>query len=163
MKEIKLTLGMVTKVDDEDFNYLNQWKWHAHTTDKNTWYAFRTEENRRSQGLRQRFMHTMVMRTESRVDHKNGDGLDNQKDNLRLATSLENSRNRRTHRTDKTSPYKGVCWHYTSNRWRAYINLEKQLSLGYFKDPIDAAYAYDRAATKHFGEFARLNFTGGMA
>jgi hypothetical protein len=95
----------------------------------------------------------------SYVDHKNGDGLDNRRENLRQATHGENVANARR-RADNTSGYKGV--HKNSRRgrpWKAGIRADGRMRhLGYYDSPIDAARAYDIAAREVFGEFARLNF-----
>lgn len=91
------------------------------------------------------------------VDHKNGDGLDNRRSNLRYATHSQNSRNAK--KRDNLSGYKGVSWHDKANRWHARIwTGEKSRHLGLFDFPEDAADAYDTAARELYGEFARVNF-----
>jgi hypothetical protein len=94
------------------------------------------------------------------VDHENGDKLDNRRANLRFATNSENQCNRR--KTEKTSSqYKGVCLCPEKTHWYANIKHKgNKIWLGSFKNEIDAAKAYDRAAIKYFGKFARLNFSG---
>lgn len=92
------------------------------------------------------------------VDHIDGDPLNNRRSNLRIATNTENCRNSRK-RKEGTSVYKGVAWHPQCKKWRAYISPNRrQLHLGLFQTPELAAYAYDKAALKHFGNFACLNF-----
>lgn len=96
------------------------------------------------------------------VDHKDLDGLNNQKHNLRTATKAQNCRNRgkRDHQggVPTTSRFKGVGMRRDTGRWRAFIRVRGLLIiLGHFEDEIEAAKAYDRAARHHFGEFARLN------
>lgn len=86
------------------------------------------------------------------VDHKNGDGLDNTRMNLRLATASQNAQNRKL-RSDSTTGYKGVSKHW--NRFRAYIGDEH---IGVYDTPLEAALAYDKEARKRYGEFARTNF-----
>lgn len=95
------------------------------------------------------------------IDHINGDGLDNRKQNLRICTKSENACNRGIDR-DNTSGYKGVC--YISNktkrvkRWIAQIAINKKhICIGYFHTKEEAAIAYNEAATKYHGEFAKLN------
>ena len=90
------------------------------------------------------------------VDHINGNGLDNRLENLRLCSNSENSRNMRRGRG--ASNFKGVSWFERDNCWRSYIvMLGRQLHLGYFDSEAEAARAYDIAAAKLFGEFAKLN------
>jgi len=93
------------------------------------------------------------------VDHINHDGMDNRKANLRAATHSQNLCHRRKHSGTKSSKYKGVHWHKFNKRWAARITFKKKtINLGYFRNEIDAAKAYDRAARKYHGEFASLNF-----
>lgn len=91
------------------------------------------------------------------IDHRNGNGLDNQKLNLRKCTSSQNARNR-ANRSDNTSGYKGVTWHIHVKKWGSNIWVDgKRIHLGYFEKAIDGGIAYNNAAKKYFGEFARLN------
>lgn len=93
------------------------------------------------------------------VDHLDRDPLNNQRDNLRLASRSQNGANRNI-RKNSLSGYKGVSWHKTAKKWTAKLTLNgKLIHLGYFDDPIDAAKAYDQAAREYFGEFAVTNFT----
>lgn len=91
------------------------------------------------------------------VDHINGKPYDNRKCNLRISTHQNNSRNTKL-RCDNSTGYKGVSFAKRERKYRAYIVYKKQISLGYFDNPIDAAKAYDKAAKYYFGDFARLNF-----
>jgi hypothetical protein len=94
------------------------------------------------------------------VDHKNGDGLDNRRHNLRVCTRTQNQQNRRKIKP-ASSKYKGVYWSSGLCRWRVEIKVDgKKISGGSFSNEEDAAKSYDELATKHFGEFARLNLTG---
>ena len=152
MKEIKLTQGYVALVDDEDYDRVNQFKWcynHGYATrnirkedGKRTLQALHTFKNQPPEGMR--------------TDHINKDTLDNRKENLRSCTRAENARN--SEYTGKTSQYKGVHFHKRWKHWVARIRVDgKQLFLGSFKDEIEAAKSYNKAAIKYHGEFAGLN------
>jgi hypothetical protein len=107
-------------------------------------------------------MHRVVMRVneDAMYDHINHDKLDNRKENLRLATSTQNNRNRRKRSDTTTSQYKGVSWHGRSGKWQVHIRVNgKGINLGYFILELDAAYVYDKAARYYFGEFAYTNFS----
>jgi len=94
---------------------------------------------------------------EAVVDHINGDPSDNRRCNLRITTQSGNLRNSRL-RSDSTTGYKGVSLDKRDGMYRAYINYKgKQISLGYYDTPEEAAAAYDKAAVFYFGEFARTN------
>jgi hypothetical protein len=91
------------------------------------------------------------------TDHKNRDTLDNRKSNLRICSHQLNHGNR-TKQSNNSSGYKGVLWHKQRSKWWARIQIKgKQISLGCYRDKDDAARAYDYAALKYFGEFARFN------
>lgn len=93
------------------------------------------------------------------VDHINGDTLDNRRANLRICSSLENTRNARKRGGGTSSIYKGVSWWKNISKWGAYIRVKgKLVILGYFDDEVLAAKAYDKAALETFGRFSRLNF-----
>lgn len=92
------------------------------------------------------------------VDHKNGNPLDNRRENLRPATRAQNNMNARKRAGSTSSRYKGVSWYRPGSKWRACIQVDhKQVSLGYYDDEISAAEAYNSAALSLFGEFARVN------
>lgn len=158
-KEIQLTQGMVALVEDDDYEYLAQFKWCAQRS-RNTFYAMRHSPclNGISTTIK---MHSEIMDTPKgmQVDHRNGNGLDNRrKENLRVCTGSQNQHNRRKN-SNNTSGYKGVYWYKQRGKWRARIEFNgKEISLGYYTDAVQAARAYDEAARKHHGEFANLNF-----
>ncbi len=104
-------------------------------------------------------MHRVILQPTDgkQTDHINHNTLDNRRQNLREATPLENSRNKKQGKGK--SRYKGVS--PVKGRWIAQIGIGGQNYIGSYKTEIDAAKAYDAAAMKHFGEFARLNFTQG--
>ena len=106
-------------------------------------------------------MHRQIMKAPAGfvVDHINYNGLDNRKANLRLATLTQNNRHTRRTIHPGTSKYKGVCWYSREKRWAVRIHADgKTIPLGYFKDEIQAAKTYDKAAKTYHGDFAALNF-----
>lgn len=157
MRKIQLSQDKVALVDDEDFERLNQVNWVAHK-ERNTWYAI----GHKKVGLRNyknTKMHRVIMNAldGEQIDHKDCNGLNNQKSNLRFCTNTENLRNARK-RKGCISKLKGVSYHKQNNRWRATINMDqKQISLGCYGTQQEAARAYNQAATELFGDFARLN------
>lgn len=158
MKEIQLTRGKVALVDDTDYGWLIQWKWHA-LKGKITYYAARRTPigaNGKSQYI---YMHRAILGLGegNGCDHKDRNGLNNQRNNLRECDQHQNNMNRISQR--HTSEFKGVCMQKKCSRWRATINLNRERThLGYYDTPEAAAIAYDHAAREMFGEFARTNF-----
>lgn len=151
MGTIPLTKGYIALVDDEDYEWLNQRKWQAQVH-RNTVYAFRKD------GRKTVRMHRLILSAPSKigVDHINGNGLDNRKANLRLANNSQNLANMRKPKHGKTSKYKGV--YKFRNSFAAQIKINKQkIYLGCFKNEEEAALAYNTAAIKYFGEYARVN------
>lgn len=158
MKEIILAKGEIALVDDEDFDRLvAMGKWRTLKGYAILIKHVTTLDGRRTtSGIR---MHRVIMNTPKGMctDHIDGNPLNNQKSNLRICTVLENARNKGKMR-DNTSGYKGVCWHKRDQKWTAQIKAGAGiLHLGYFTDKIEAAKAYNVAATLLHGEFARLN------
>lgn len=154
IKRIELTQGKFAMVDGEMFEMLNSYQWYAQRIRKKHWYAVRrmttgpgTRKKRNSIKL---WMHHIVAGFPLRnkvVDHRDGDGLNNCRKNLRHVTKRQNIQNCECHRSGtKPSKYVGVSWHKPLNKWRAQITLNgKRTSLGYFQDELDAATAYENA------------------
>lgn len=156
MKLIPLTQGRFAVVDNGDFDAVNRWKWFARKTGRNLWYAVRSTKNPTGTV----YMHRQIMGFTNEpveVDHRDGNGLNNTRNNLRSSTTLENSRGYRSMRLRKTVNYRGVT--FKRRKFRARITFNGQeLYLGTFPRADLAAIAYDRAAKKYFGDFAQLNF-----
>jgi len=158
MKEIPLSQGKVALVDDEDYEWLMQWKWHAKICGK-TWYAERSI--RKGLITTKTYMHRLILSTPKgfETDHRNHDGLDNRRDNLRVCTASENRHNQLLQPKKKSSYFKGIIWNKRLLKWESRIHVNcKNIYLGSFASEIDATLAYDEAAKKYFGEFAYTNF-----
>jgi hypothetical protein len=147
VREIELTRGFVALVDDEDFGALSGQKWTASVRPGRIYAQTRSV-----------LMHRLILGNPAGdVDHRNGNGLDNRRANLRVASRSLNNANSRGRAG--TSRFKGVSWCRRDNRWQAGIQQNGQRkALGRFDTEVDAALAYDEAARSLFGEFARLNF-----
>lgn len=152
MKTIPLSAGKVALVDDEDFEFLNQWKWTFMGG-----YAKRYPMARGKRVLVS--MHRLLLNPDAtrEVDHIDGDGTNNQKSNLRLCQHKENCRNQRLV-CDSTTGCKGVDFHKQSGKFRARITrFYKVKHLGYFEKLEQARSAYDAAARELHRQFARPN------
>lgn len=162
MKKIPLTKGLFALVDDEDFDFLNQWKWHAHEGGEGLFYAIRTEwiKGGKGKSIHHR-MHRVIMKVSDRsilVDHRNGNGLDNQKLNLRKCTHEQNESNRRGLNSNNTSGYRGVHFNKKMQRWQSAIWKKNKITyIGIFDTKEEAALAYNKKAIELRGEFAKLN------
>jgi hypothetical protein len=155
---IFLTRGQFTVVDWDDFDWLSQFNWFSQKRYGTLWHA-----TRKAKDGGQPYMHREIIKAPAGmlVDHIDGDGLNNRRSNLRLATKQTNAHNAKR-RSDNKSGFKGVS---LANRckgrpWVAVIQTteKRQKFLGYFAGAEEAGRAYDAAAQELYGEFARLNF-----
>ena len=162
MKEIPLTKGFVTLVDDEDFERVSARRWYAQARKSGKPYAVcAVRVNRGPRGRKIWFLHWEVLspRPGWEIDHINGDPLDNRRQNLRYVTHGQNQQNCSRRTESRKGIFKGVCWHRQRQKWVAQIAPGgKHVHLGLFDSEEAAARAYDQAAQQFFGEFARLNF-----
>lgn len=141
-------------VDDEDYDFLIQWKWSA-TFTKCTFYAKRS--GRGGDQRKSIMMHREIINAQSGVfvDHKDHNGLNNQRSNLRICTPTQNMFNKVGYGRSK---YNGVSYDRARDKWVAAISIEKkQTYIGRFKTEVEAAIAFNELALKHRGEFANLN------
>ena len=151
MKEITLTKGYKTIVDDDDYEAVSQYKWNVLVA-KHTVYARRYVPGNGNKGSQ--FLHHFLLGCK-RVDHIDRNGLNNCRNNLRPATVQQNACNKIS--VGGTSQYKGV--YLNRKAWRAMIRIDKKkVHIGSYKTEIEAAKAYDAMAIKIQGEFARPNF-----
>ena len=150
---IPLTQSKFAIVDAKDYERLAQYKWYA-VKKQGTYYA------RRNVNGKTILMHREILDVPVGFfcDHKNHNGLDNRRCNLRICTHAQNIQNSRP-RANGTSRYKGVSWNRNKRKWQAHIRHRGHfIYLGCYDYEADAAIAYDDMAIELFGEFACLNF-----
>lgn len=153
MKKIPLTQGKFAIVDNCDYDYLMQWKWHYQGNN----YAVRTcrVNSKRTILMHRVILERMGFKDFAHADHINKDSLNNCRCNLRPATVCQSMYNR-SKMKNNTSGYIGVCWNKGS--WRVAILANyKQIYVGSSHNKKEAARMYNEAALKHHGEFAVLN------
>lgn len=165
-------MGLYALIDDADLEKVAAHRWHTKrkASQPGAYYAQTTVRVTSGRaGKKSSFqLHRYILDAppDVVVDHRNGDGLDNRRENLRLTTCRGNSSNVVHSKNRKRGGYKGVSWNSNAGKWEAGIaageiranGKRKRLYLGLFVDPADAARAYDEAALKYFGEFAAPNF-----
>lgn len=151
MKEIILTQGKVAIVDDDDFDRLNQFKWFAIKRGRNKYHA--TRQVLTEKGKRNIYMHHAIIGKPEKgydVDHKDHDGLNNTKENLRFVTRRQNMQN--LVKDGMTSKYPGVYWVKARGKWAAgYWIKDKRYHIGCYTQEDDAFMAY-REAVNSIGE-----------
>ena len=155
MRRVVLTKGLFALIDDDDVDRVYAHMWSVHTPRKD---ASSTNYAKACINGKMVSMHRFILNvtTGQVVDHINGDGLDNRKENLRIVTPNQNQHNRKP---NAGRQYKGITFVEKLNKWRAGIKIDgKRKHLGCFVTAEEAAKAYDCAARKHRGHFAKLNF-----
>ena len=161
IESIRLSNGLITQVDAEDFHKFGGLRWYAQeskTCNGTKFYVFRIFRLA-TRCYKKCYLHRVILDAEkgSTVDHIDGNPLNNTRENLRIVTPTENRQNgaKRT----GASTFKGVSWYKAAKLWTAQIRAEgKKIHLGYFKNEIEAARVYDRNAVKYFGDMACVNF-----
>lgn len=157
MKIIPLTRGLSALVDDEDFQELSKHKWYAKSMRTGKFYACRDAWPNGKRVHIQMHREILGLGKGEQADHRNGNGLDNQRRNIRKCIASQNYANR-DRKQNTTSRFRGVSWFKRDSRWVTHISkFHKTYNLGYYDSEIDAAIAYNRKAEEFFGEFARLN------
>ena len=145
--------GLYALIDEADFELVSQYQWHPKPQPGGLVYAAMGKDSVR--------MHRLLMTPPAGfvVDHVNGNGLDNRRENLRICTISQNTRHSRGVQPNNTSGFIGVSWHQRAAKWCAQICYRREkIYLGVFDSAIDAAIARDAAAVRLHGEFAKLNF-----
>ena len=163
MKQIPLTRGLFATVDDEDFESLSKHRWFA-VSGRGLFYAVRTVRAGRSKKTIRMHRELLGMPPGLLVcDHRNGNSLDNRRENLRCATVSQNAQNTTSSHNQKRGGFKGV--RHRHGKWSAQYTVPNPAGgrgrirhLGYFATAEEAARAYDAAAVRAYGEFASLNF-----
>lgn len=157
MVELPLSRNMVTLIDDEDLELVGQYKWYAKDFSNGTYAARNEYRNGTKKAPSTLLLHRVLMnaRKGQYVDHISRDTLDNRRSNLRVCTNSQNMWNQKIRSTNKTG-YRGVSVR-PNGRFAARIDANGPHNLGIFMNKEDAAKAYNEAAIKYHGEFARLN------
>ena len=157
MKQITLTQGKIALVDDSGFDMLSKFKWFANKFN-GKWYAVRSFGTRKTK-KGSIMMHREIMKTVKGMDtdHIDGDGLNNQRKNLRACTHSENSCNRGKQKNN-TSGFKGVTWNKTGKTWQAQIKVKnKYIYLGCSPSESFAYKMYVEGCEKYHGKFSNSN------
>lgn len=155
-RTIPLSQGFSAVIDAADYDRVSKSIWSVSRA-KWTNYACRAVKRGGKNVMIQMHREIMEPKEGQQVDHINHNGLDNRRQNLRLCSNCQNSRNTRSR--PGTSVFKGVCFDKASRNWTAQITVNgKKKHLGNFREEVDAALAYDKAAKANFGAFSILNF-----
>ena len=161
MKEIPLTQGYVALVDDEDYERVSALTWHANKQQDGTVYATHSfsMSDRPPSKIQMHRLILGVTDPKVKVDHRNHNGVDNQRHNIRACTHQQNLANRKgQNKNARASRYRGVTWHKPSAKWVVHIGPNRK-HVGQFDSEIAAAKAFDAASIALYGEFANPNFS----
>jgi hypothetical protein len=157
---IPLSQGKVAIVDEVDFPKVSLYRWWA-AEHRRTWYAYTTVKD--DNGKRHTvYMHRLITGASKgrKVDHKDHNGLNNRRSNLRVCTNAQNLKNRSGAPASNTSGYVGVWWCNKTNCWVAEVyDGGKKFRVGTFGHREHAARARDAAARNLNGEFVFQNFS----
>jgi len=159
MNEIPLTQGQFALVDDDDFELLSRYKWHAAWDHSTKSFRAITTIRKLDGKWTALLMHRLIMNPKpgEEVDHIHHNTLDNRKSELRLCTRSQNMQNSRKYANNR-SGHKGVCWRNDRQKWQAQIKINgKQIHLGHFTEVNDAIAARATATLLHHGEFGRIS------
>jgi hypothetical protein len=159
--QVPLTQGRVAVIDAADAEEILKHKWCA-VKARGVWYAARVLPR---PGRRLVYMHRQILGLQNGdpgVDHRDSDGLNNRRKNLRSATTAQQAMNVRAHRDRVSSRFKGVYWskrptYRAGGVWQAVIRVRGKLITWHAKTEVEAARKYNELARRHFGEFARVN------
>lgn len=157
MKEIPLTNGRVAQISDEDYDRVIKFKWRAQKG-KTTWYAV-THAPRNRGRAKTIYLHKFILGISEgqEGDHRDRNGLNNQRENLRICTRSQNCFNRSKNSNATHSRYKGVT--RAKGKFKTQININgRQVYVGLFQTEEEAARAYDRIAKALHPDFALVNF-----
>ena len=161
MKRIPLTQNQFALVDDDLFKVLSQYSWYALKREQTYYAAHAHGTNRTQRGVI--YMHQMVYQLRGKrapitIDHRDGNGLNNQTTNLRPATRRQQQFNKRKRRRPTSSRYLGVNWDALTGLWLVRVSIHGHArNLGRYADEFSAAWVRDYYARKYYGQYARTN------
>jgi hypothetical protein len=153
---VPLTKGYEAVIDAADVSLVDGRNWQAFVSSSTVYAASKDHSNGKRKSV---LMHRVIMGDPERfhVDHRDGNGLHNRRENLRHATRAQNNRNKRTPQNN-TSGFKGVYWHKIARKWRAKIAFNgRSKHIGLYDTVEDAHAAYREASVKYHGEFGRTD------
>jgi len=160
-RRIRLTNGRYALVSDHKYEELRRFVWIDKGTGVIRNCGYHPNGSHKTVSMHRQIL-GIAKGSKSVVDHINGNVRDNRDENLRECSQTENSRNNKKSKNNKTG-YKGVYWSAVDGSFASEIGVNrKHIPLGTFDDPKIAGYAYDNAARKYFGEFAKTNFSDVM-